>query len=141
MNMIETLAYAGLGLAAEANDKAKAKFNELVEAGKKFDGEGKNYVGDFFKTVDSTKTDFKTQFNQGKEKLEETLPFLKEAEEKFAKTKEDLTAKFKSTKEDLTQKAEEAKEKFTAKAKETAEEVKSKVNNITKDAKIVNETK
>lgn len=141
MNMIETLAYAGLGLAAEANDKAKAKFNELVEAGKKFDGEGKNYVGDFFKTVDSTKEDFKTQFNQGKEKLEETLPFLKDAEEKFAKTKEDLTAKFKSTKEDLTQKAEEAKEKFTAKAKETAEEVKSKVNNITKDAKIVEEAK
>lgn len=141
MNMIETLAYAGLGLAAEANDKAKAKFNELVEAGKKFDGEGKNYVGDFFKTVDSTKDDFKTQFNQGKEKLEETLPFLKEAEEKFNKTKEDLTAKFKTTKEDLTQKAEDAKEKFTAKAKETAEEVKSKVNNITKDAKIVEEAK
>jgi polyhydroxyalkanoate synthesis regulator phasin len=139
--MIETLAYAGLGLAAEANDKAKAKFNELVEAGKKFDGEGKNYVGDFFKTVDSTKDDFKTQFNQGKEKLEETLPFLKEAEEKFNKTKEDLTAKFKTTKEDLTQKAEDAKEKFTAKAKETAEEVKSKVNNITKDAKIVEEAK
>jgi polyhydroxyalkanoate synthesis regulator phasin len=150
--MIETLAYAGLGLAAEANDKAKAKFNELVEAGKKFDGEGKNYVGDFFKTIDSTKEDFKTQFNQGKEKLEETLPFLKDAEEKFAKTKEDLAAKFKSTKEDLTQKAEEAKEKFTAKAKATAEdvkekakqtteEVKNKVNNITKDAKIVEEAK
>jgi polyhydroxyalkanoate synthesis regulator phasin len=139
--MIETLAYAGLGLAAEASDKAKAKFEELVEAGKKFDGEGKNYVGDFFKTVESTKGDFKTQFNQGIEKLEETFPFIKEAEEKFAKTKEDLTAKFKSTKEDLTQKAEEAKEKFTAKAKETAEEVKNKVNNITKDAKIVEETK
>ncbi len=141
MNMIETLAYAGLGLAAEANDKAKSKFNELVEAGKKVDGEGKNYVGDFFKTVDSTKADFKTQFNQSKEKLEETIPFLKEAEEKFAKTKEELTSKFKSTKEDLTKKAEEAKEKFTTKAKETAEDVKSKVNNITKDAKIVEEAK
>jgi hypothetical protein len=41
----------------------------------------------------------------------------------------------------LTKKAEEAKEKFTAKAKETAEEVKEKVNNITKDAKVVEETK
>ena len=32
MNLIETLAYAGLGLAAEANDKAKSKFDELVES-------------------------------------------------------------------------------------------------------------
>jgi polyhydroxyalkanoate synthesis regulator phasin len=141
MTIIETLAYAGLGLAAEANDKAKAKFDELVAAGKKFDGEGKNYLGDFFKTIDSTKADFKTEFEKGKHKLEEALPFLKEAEEKFNKTKEDLTSKFNSTKEDLTKRAEEAKEKFTAKAKETAEEVKSKVNKITKDAKVAEEAK
>ena len=35
MNIIETLAYAGLGMASEASDKAKAKFDELVETGKK----------------------------------------------------------------------------------------------------------
>ena len=29
MNIIETLAYAGLGMASEASDKAKAKFDEL----------------------------------------------------------------------------------------------------------------
>ncbi|CAG5077641.1 YtxH domain-containing protein [Parvicella tangerina] len=141
MNIIETLAYAGLGLAAEANDKAKAKFDELVEAGKKYDSEGKNYVGDFFKTVDSTKEDFKTEFEKNKAKLEDAFPFLKELEEKFEKTREDLTNKFNSTKEDLTKKAEEAKEKFTSKAKETADDVKEKVNNITKDAKVVDETK
>lgn len=141
MNIIETLAYAGLGLAAEANEKAKAKFDELVEAGKKFDSEGKNYVGDFFKTMESTKEDFKAEFDKNKTKLEESFPFIKEWEEKFEKTKEDLSAKLKSTKEDLTKKAEEAKEKFTAKAKEAAEEVKEKVNSITKDAKVVEETK
>lgn len=141
MNIIETLAYAGLGLAAEANDKAKSKFDDLVEAGKKYDNEGKNYVGDFFKTVDSTKDDFKTEFEKNKAKLEETFPFLKELEGKLEQTKEDLTSKFNSTKEDLTKKAEEAKEKFTAKAKEAAEEVKEKVNNITKEAKVVEETK
>lgn len=137
MNIIETLAYAGLGLAAEAKENAKSKFDELVEAGKKADTEGKNYVGDFFKTVDSTREDFKSEFEKNKAKLEESFPFLKELEEKFEKTREDLTAKFNSTKEDLTKKAEEAKEKFTAKA----EEVKEKVNNITKDAKVVEETK
>lgn len=141
MNIIETLAYAGLGLAAEANEKAKAKFEELVEAGRKFDSEGKNYVGDFFKTMESTKEDFKSEFEKNKTKLEESFPFIKDMEAKFEKTKEDLTAKFKSTKEDLTKKAEEAKEKFTAKAKEAAEEVKGKVNAITKDAKVVEETK
>ena len=62
MNIIETLAYAGLGMASEASDKAKSKFDELVETGKKVDSEGKNYVGDFFKTIDSTKDDVETQF-------------------------------------------------------------------------------
>ena len=77
MNIIETLAYAGLGLVSEVNDKSKAKFDELVEAGKKHDTDGKNYVGDFFKTVDSTKDDFTTQMEQGKEKLQEQFPVLK----------------------------------------------------------------
>ena len=99
MNIIETLAYAGLGMASEASDKAKAKFDELVETGKKVDSDGKNYVGDFFKTVDSTKDDIQAQFDKNKEKLEETFPFLKELEEKFIQTKEDLTSKAKDAKE------------------------------------------
>jgi polyhydroxyalkanoate synthesis regulator phasin len=135
MNIIETLAYAGLGLAAEANEKAKAKFDELVEAGKKVDSQGKNYVGDFFKTLDSSKEDLIAEFNKNKTKLEETFPMLKDLETRLEKTKEDLTAKFNSTREDLTKKAEEAKEKFSAKAKEATEEVKKKVNSITKTEK------
>jgi polyhydroxyalkanoate synthesis regulator phasin len=119
MNIIETLAYAGLGMASEASDKAKAKFDELVETGKKVDSDGKNYVGDFFKTVDSTKDDVQAQFDKNKEKLEETFPFLKELEEKFMKAKEDLTSKAKDAKEDLTSKAKETKEKITSKLKKT----------------------
>ena len=126
MNIIETLAYAGLGMASEASDKAKSKFDELVEAGKKMDSEGKNYVGDFFKTIDSTKEDMETQFSANKAKLEETFPFLKELEEKFMQTKEDWTAKAKDAKEDISNKAKEAKETITSKLKkeEVAEEVK-----------------
>lgn len=117
MNIIETLAYAGLGMASEASDKAKAKFDELVETGKKVDSDGKNYVGDFFKTVDSTKDDIQAQFDKNKVKLEETFPFLKELEEKFMQTKEDLTSKAKDAKEDLTTKAKETKEKIASKLK------------------------
>ncbi len=127
MNIIETLAYAGLGMASEASDKAKAKFDELVETGKKVDSDGKNYVGDFFKTVDSTKDDVQSQFDKNKEKLEETFPFLKELEEKILQAKEDLTSKAKDAKEDLTSKAKEAKDKIT-----------SKLNNTT-DAEVVSE--
>jgi len=117
MNIIETLAYAGLGMASEASDKAKAKFDELVETGKKVDSDGKNYVGDFFKTVDSTKDDIQAQFDKNKVKLEETFPFLKELEEKFMQTKEDLTSKAKDAKDDLTTKAKETKEKIASKLK------------------------
>ena len=117
MNIIETLAYAGLGMASEVSDKAKAKFDELVETGKKVDSDGKNYVGDFFKTVDSTKDDVQAQFDKNKEKLEDAFPFLKELEEKFMKAKEDLTSKAKDAKEDLTSKAKVAKEKITSKLK------------------------
>ncbi|MFT5601310.1 MAG: polyhydroxyalkanoate synthesis regulator phasin [Flavobacteriales bacterium] len=141
MNIIETLAYAGLGLAAEASDKAKSKFDELVETGKKHDAEGKNYVGDFFKTAESTKDDLSSQFNKGKEKLEERFPMLKDLEDRLAKAANTATEKFNSAKEDITEKANDAKDKFTSKAKETAEEVKEKVNNITKEAKVADEAK
>jgi len=121
MNIIETLAYAGLGMASEASDKAKAKFDELVETGKKVDSDGKNYVGDFFKTVDSTKDDVQAQFEKNKEKLEETFPFLKELEEKIMQAKDDLTSKAKDAKDDLTSKAKDAKENITSKLKKTEE--------------------
>lgn len=123
MNIIETLAYAGLGMASEASDKAKSKFDELVETGKKIDGEGKNYVGDFFKTIDSTKDDVEAQFEKNKAKLEETFPFLKELEEKFMKAKDDLAAKAQDAKEDITSKAKEAKDTITNKLKKDEEVV------------------
>lgn len=133
MNIIETLAYAGLGLATEASEKAKQKFDELVEAGKKADHEGKNYVGDFFKTIDSTKDDLTAQFEKNKEKLEEKFPMLKDLEEKFNKAKEDLTKKAQETKEEITNKAKEAKETITNKMKGDKKE--------TEEAKVVEETK
>ena len=70
-NMIKTLAYAGLGLAKQTNDKMKTQFDEFVEVGKKSDIEGKNLVGDFFKTVDTTREEFESQISKNKNKIEE----------------------------------------------------------------------
>ncbi len=133
MDLIKTLAYAGLGLTSDSNDKLKEKFEALVEAGKKADSEGKNYIGDFFKTVDSTKEDFEANFEKNKEKLYEQLPILKEWEDKLNQTKEDVTSKLNSTKEDLTEKAKNVKEDITNKAKTAQEEITSKVKATTED--------
>ena len=110
MNIIETLAYAGLGLASEAEEKFKEKFDELVEAGKKADEEGKNYVGDFFKTMDASKEDFQREWDKNKEKLEEKFPFLKEIEDKILQAKEDITAKAKETKDKMSSSKEDIEE-------------------------------
>ena len=48
MELVKTLAYAGLGLLAETKSIIENKFETLVETGKKADAEGKNLVGDFF---------------------------------------------------------------------------------------------
>lgn len=138
MDFIKTLAYAGLGLAAETNDKLKEKFEALVESGRKADSEGKNLVGDFFKTVDSTKEDFESEFNKNKGKLEEKFPIIKELEDKFNKTKEDVTTKFNDTKAEVTEKAKSAKEDFTSKVKEAKEDITKKVDNLTNSNKEAN---
>tara|TARA_B110000438_G_C15677920_1_gene591052 strand:+ start:294 stop:632 length:339 start_codon:yes stop_codon:yes gene_type:complete len=92
MDLIKTLAYAGLGLAKQTNDKMKTQFDELVEEGKKADVKGKNLVGDFFKTVDSTREDFESQLSKNKNKIEEKFPFIKDFENRInelSKTKEE----------------------------------------------------
>ena len=84
MDTIKTLTYAGLGLAMQTNEKVKNQFNELVELGKKSDLEGKNIVGDFFKTIDTAKEDIEGQIEKNKTKLyDDTFPGLKEMEEKL----------------------------------------------------------
>ena len=85
-NVIKTLAYAGLGLASEANEKFKERFDELVEAGKEKDANGKNLIGDFFKTVESSKEDFEAQLEKMKNKAKDAFPFTNE------KTKPETTA-------------------------------------------------
>ena len=85
-NVIKTLAYAGLGLASEANEKFKERFDELVEAGKEKDASGKNLIGDFFKTVESSKEDFEAQLEKMKNKAKDAFPFTNE------KTKPETTA-------------------------------------------------
>ena len=77
-NSIKTLTYAGLGLASEANENINERFDELVEAGKEKDASGKNVIGDFFKTVESSKADFETQIEKMKTKAKDTFPFVKE---------------------------------------------------------------
>jgi polyhydroxyalkanoate synthesis regulator phasin len=90
MDLIKTLAYAGLGLAEQTNDKIKAQFDELVESGKKVDADGKNIIADFFNTLYSTKDDLETQIEKNKAKLFDTLPFLKDLEDQLNKKYEEV---------------------------------------------------
>ncbi|MBL4703569.1 MAG: hypothetical protein JKY54_03550 [Flavobacteriales bacterium] len=102
-NMVKTLAYAGLGLAAEANDKMKEKFDSLVEVGKAKDVSGKNLIGDFFKTVESTKEDFEVRVDKVKAKAKDVFPFVKDK----AKDVADATA---TAAKEVKDKVEEAVE-------------------------------
>ena len=97
MDTIKTLTYAGLGLAMQTNEKVKNQFNELVELGKKTDLEGKNIVGDFFKTIDTAKEDIEIQIEKNKTKLYDTFPALKEMEEKFSSKAEEMKSTIKET--------------------------------------------
>merc|ERR1712224_554531 len=97
METLKTLTYAGLGLAMQTNEKLKAEFNELVEVGKKTDLEGKNIVGDFFKTVESTKDEFENKIEKNKTILFDNLPFLRELELKMNEKSEEVKSTFKET--------------------------------------------
>ena len=97
MDTIKTLTYAGLGLAMQTNEKVKNQFNELVELGKKTDLEGKNIVGDFFKTINTAKEDIESQIEKNKTKLYDTFPALKEMEEKFSSKAEEMKSTIKET--------------------------------------------
>ena len=77
MDLIKTLAYAGLGLAKQTETQVKETFDALVAKGKRADEEGKNLVNDFFKTVED-----------GKETLQDKVtPILEKAEELIQKYK------------------------------------------------------
>ncbi|MDG2343345.1 MAG: hypothetical protein P8L23_02085 [Flavobacteriales bacterium] len=97
METLKTLTYAGLGLAMQTNEKIKAEFNDLVEVGKKTDLEGKNIVGDFFKTVASTKDDFENKIEKNKTILFDNLPFLRDLELKMNEKSEEVKSTFKET--------------------------------------------
>lgn len=104
METLKTLTYAGLGLVMQTNEKIKAEFNELVEVGKKSDLEGKNIVGDFFKTVESTKDTIENKIEKNKTIVFDNLPFLRELEVKMNEKSEDL----KSTLKDSINKAKDS---------------------------------
>ena len=97
MDTIKTLTYAGLGLAMQTNEKVKNQFNELVELGKKTDLEGKNIVGDFFKTIDTAKEDIESQIEKNKTKPYDTFPALKEIEKKISSKAEEMKSTIKET--------------------------------------------
>ena len=115
MDTIKTLTYAGLGLAMQTNEKVKTQFNELVELGKKTDLEGKNIVGDFFKTIDTAKEDIESQIEKNKTKLYDTFPGLKEMEEKFSSKAEEMKSTIKET-------IDNAKSSFSKKEDSNVEE-------------------
>jgi polyhydroxyalkanoate synthesis regulator phasin len=97
METLKTLTYAGLGLAMQTNEKIKAEFNELVEVGKKSDLEGKNIVGDFFKTVESTKDTIENKIEKNKTIVFDNLPFLRELEVKMNEKSEEVKSTFKDS--------------------------------------------
>jgi polyhydroxyalkanoate synthesis regulator phasin len=134
MDNIKTLAYAGLGLAIQTNDKVKAQFNDLVDLGKKEDLEGKNIIGDFFKTVDSTKEDLETQFDKNKTKLYDSIPLLKELEDKMNERSEEVKSTIKET-------ISKAKNNFnnTTSDENVTSENESETANAVEDAEIVSE--
>ena len=59
--------------------------------------EGKNIVGDFFKTIDTAKEDIESQIEKNKTKLYDTFPALKEMEEKFSSKAEEMKSTIKET--------------------------------------------
>ena len=97
METLKTLTYAGLGLAMQTNKKIKAEFNDLVKVGKKIDLEGKNIVGDFFKTVESNKENLESRIEKNKTILFDNLPFLRELEMKMNEKSEEVKSTFKET--------------------------------------------
>ena len=97
METLKTLTYAGLGLAMQTNEKIKTEFNELVEVGKKSDLEGKNIVGDFFKTVESTKDTIENKIEKNKTIVFDNLPFLRELEVKMNEKSEEVKSTFKDS--------------------------------------------
>ena len=66
MDTIQTLAYAGLGLAKQTNDKLKAQFDELVEAGKKQTQKGKTLLVIFSKQLTQQKRTLKIKLLKAK---------------------------------------------------------------------------
>jgi polyhydroxyalkanoate synthesis regulator phasin len=77
MEALKDLMYAGLGLAKQAENQVKGKFDTLVEKGKQVDQEGKNLISDFFKTVDDQKTKLDETFDDQLSKIEDMIKKLK----------------------------------------------------------------
>ena len=73
MEALKDLMYAGLGLAKQTETQVKETFDVLVAKGKRTDEEGKNLVGDFFKTVEGGKGTLQDKVNPILEKAEELI--------------------------------------------------------------------
>lgn len=77
MESLKDIMYAGLGLAKHTEDQLKEKYDSLVAKGKRIDEEGKNIVGDFFKTIEEGKDKMGETYNSKLDKLEEFITKLK----------------------------------------------------------------
>ena len=81
----------------------------LLKWEKKSDTEGKNLVGDFFKTLDTTREEFEVQVSRGKNKMESKFPFLKDFQDRINEL-----AKAEMEKDELTTKENETTEEELA---------------------------
>lgn len=77
MENVKNLLYAGLGLAKQTEDQFKARFEVLVEKGKQIDSEGKNVLGDFFKSIDDQKSKLGETYNDQLTKVEDFIKKIK----------------------------------------------------------------
>ena len=81
MSTLKNIVYAGFGIASEIKSKAETRYNELVEAGKKYDESKNHQVEDFFKTIEETTDKYAPKLDELKSKLDQYTPeFLKKNE-------------------------------------------------------------
>ncbi len=60
--MVKTLVYTGVGIAATATEKLQKTMDELVEKGKIPAEDGRKYVEDFMKTSEGRREEFEDRF-------------------------------------------------------------------------------
>ena len=97
-NALKNLLYAGVGLAAEANERIQKEVDQLVEKGKTTDSEAKNIIEDLLSKTNEKSSEFETKFNELVEKFGYAKKTeVQDLEKKVADLESKLASKTKAT--------------------------------------------